>query len=294
LPAAQTTSDLVEYRYDASGNRISTSLNGVTTTYLVDTNRAFAQVLEERAADGTLLANYVFGDEGLIDQSRDGVTAYYLPDGLGSVRALSNESGATTDTYTYDAFGVSLGTTGTTANTYRFAGEQFDPTVGFYYLRARYYDPAMGRFVTMDSFAGDMQVPLSLHKYLYAEADPINHTDPSGQQTLSVEMNAMTIRTTTNAIALPNYASALARAGQAAWALTKAVALTCATTMAVSYLTGAFSGSPCDISNFNILRPLGLLMPETTLHNAAAIASNPNWAVLTRGTPTGDPPRGWY
>ena len=161
----------------------------IVTTYLVDSNRDYAQVLEERDSSGNLLVRYVYGHD-LISQTRSGVTTYYHYDGLGSTRALTASSEAVTDTYNYDAFGNLLDKTGTTTNTHLFTGEFFDSHSGFYYLRARYLNPAIGRFITMDSFAGRNRDPYSLHKYLYAHASPVNCTDPTGQMT---DLNQMTI-----------------------------------------------------------------------------------------------------
>jgi len=86
-----------------------------------------------------------------------------------------------TDTYTYDAFGNLLNRSGATENDYLYTGEQYDPNVGFYYLRARYYNQANGRFLTMDTYQGSVFEPASLHKYLYCGADPVNSWDPSGE-----------------------------------------------------------------------------------------------------------------
>ena len=105
----------------------------------------------------------------------------YLSDGQFSIRQLVSPAGLLTDTYTYDAFGELLASTGTTINNYRYTGEQFDTNSNFYYLRARYYDQATGRFNTTDSFSGRATFPLSLHRYLYADADPVNKIDPSGK-----------------------------------------------------------------------------------------------------------------
>jgi RHS repeat-associated protein len=90
-----------------------------------------------------------------------------------------------TDSYAYTAFGESdlASTTGTTTNNYRFTGEQLDPNLGFYYLRARYMSPQQGRFVGMDSFMGSDSDPVSLHKFLYASANPIMYVDPTGRYT---------------------------------------------------------------------------------------------------------------
>jgi RHS repeat-associated protein len=76
---------------------------------------------------------------------------------------------------------------GTTPNDYLYTGEQFDAHLGFYYLRARYMNSSTGRFMSLDSFEGALADPLSLHKYLYAGADPENKIDPSGHFSL-VEM----------------------------------------------------------------------------------------------------------
>jgi RHS repeat-associated protein len=82
-----------------------------------------------------------------------------------------------------------LNKTGSTLNDFLYAGEQFDPNVGFYYLRARYYDPTSGRFISRDPFGGNPFEPQSLHKYAYAHNDPINRRDPSGMFSLA-EMDA--------------------------------------------------------------------------------------------------------
>ncbi len=179
LVQVQTPSSLLEYTYDDEGIRTSASVDGIVTKHLVDKNRDYAQVIEERDALDNLQVAYTYGDD-LISQDRSGSTSYYHYDGLGSTRALSDASEATTDSYTYEAFGSLVRASGTTPNSYLFAGEQFNPNVGFYYLRARYMNPETGRFQTLDPFAGYAHMPLTLHKYLYAGLDPVFHTDPSG------------------------------------------------------------------------------------------------------------------
>ena len=102
----------------------------------------------------------------------------FLPD---SLRA---ENGSVIVTYDYDAFGNLIHSTGTTPNVYLYSGEQFDPDLNLYYNRARYMNTATGRFMNMDSFEGESNDPLSLHKYLYAGGDPIGRLDPSGRDFL--------------------------------------------------------------------------------------------------------------
>jgi RHS repeat-associated protein len=89
-----------------------------------------------------------------------------------------------TDTYHYYAFGEELASTGSTENGFRYTGEQWERSAAFYYLRARYMDPQIGRFVTLDPWQGDGHVPLSFHRYLYANGSPVSLRDASGTATL--------------------------------------------------------------------------------------------------------------
>jgi RHS repeat-associated protein len=108
--------------------------------------------------------------------------SFYGYDGGGTVRALTNSAGTVTDTYDYDAFGNKINSTGTTPNNYLYRGEQYDSDLGLYYLRARYYNTLSGRFMSRDPEDGKPIDPKTLHKYLYADGDPVNATDPSGRE----------------------------------------------------------------------------------------------------------------
>ncbi len=125
------------YTYNADGIRTSQTIDGVETEFVVDSNRDYAQVLEE-IVDDTSVVKYSYGHD-LLSQERSGNTSFYHYDGLGSTRGLSDASGVLTDSYNYEAFGELLNQTGSTENTYLFTGEQYDPNLGSYYLRARYY-----------------------------------------------------------------------------------------------------------------------------------------------------------
>jgi RHS repeat-associated protein len=110
----------------------------------------------------------------------------FLHDGWGNTRALTDTTGAVLESYAYDAFGQRLGATAGPARThYLYRSEQWDSDLGLSYNRARYLDLDAGRFWTMDTYEGRPSDPLSLHKYLYAHADPVNGKDPSGNWTLS-------------------------------------------------------------------------------------------------------------
>ena len=188
-----------EYAYDFAGNRIAKIGEISTTYYLVDTNGALSQVLAEYDENGTLKTNYTRADE-LISQERDGAKSYYLYDGSDSVRMLANEEGEITDTYTFDAFGNLTASTGSTKNDFLYRGEQYDSFTGLYYLRARYMNPATGTFITMDEYAGSVFEPVSLHKYLYANANPVMYSDPSGYSSLSELTTTMAVQGVINGI----------------------------------------------------------------------------------------------
>jgi RHS repeat-associated protein len=192
----------VALAYDADGLRIrktildASSVLVSTTSYLVCTNNltGYAQVLEEQKSDAssTTLKTYTYGHDLLsMDRSGTGIlpvgsaeTRYVLYDGGGSVRALADESGAITDRYTYDAFGVILARQGTSDNAYLYRGEQYDFDLGLQYLRARFYNPDTGRFWNQDTYEGSNADPASLHKYNYANANPVRFIDPSGHMSM--------------------------------------------------------------------------------------------------------------
>lgn len=174
----------VRITYDGDGNLAAKTVGGVTTRYLVDdlNPTGYSQVVEE-IVSGEVQRQYTYGHTILSQRLRlaEGwAVRFYSADGHGSIRQLTDEAGTVTDTYTYDAFGKLIASTGTTPNPYLYAGERFDEDLGLYLLRARYYNADRGRFFSMDPYPGGTYDPVSLHKYLYANADPINFTDPSG------------------------------------------------------------------------------------------------------------------
>ena len=131
--------------YDAFGNRVTKTVNGVTTRYLVDdlNPTGYAQVMDELTS-GAVTRTYTYGLQRISENqviSNTWTPSFYGYDGAGSVRQLTSTAGAITDSYDYDAFGNKINSTGTTPNNYLYRGEQFDSDLGLYYLRARYYNP---------------------------------------------------------------------------------------------------------------------------------------------------------
>jgi RHS repeat-associated protein len=119
---------------------------------------------------------------------------YFTFDGHGSTRVLTDLAGAIVEIYNFDAYGNAIGFDPSVSLTeFLYSGEQFDSKIGQQYLRARYYDPATGRFNRLDPFFGNLNDPQSLHKYLYAHGDPINGIDPSGNMSVGTCMASIGI-----------------------------------------------------------------------------------------------------
>ncbi len=188
-----STSSGVQIAYDGDGKRVSETVGGVTTKYLVDdlTPTRYAQLAEE-TANGAVVAQFIYGLMR-ISQNRAGALSYYGYDAGGSTRELLNRSGAVTDTYDYDAFGNTVAQTGLTTNEFLYRGEQFDSALAMYYLRARWYVPRTGRFLTADKLEREevgacdcgpsKRVLIGVQPlFAYANSDPLNLIDPSGRE----------------------------------------------------------------------------------------------------------------
>lgn len=174
----------ITYQYNPDGIRTSKNVDGLASVFLVDSNRFYAQVIAEQDSASVINKEYVFGND-LLSQFSDAASHYFHYDGLGSTRNLSDNSSKIADSYFYEAFGKLLKSNGTSENDYLYAGEQLDPEIDNYYLRARYYNQNIGRFTQMDTWPGLDTNTLSLNKYMYGNDDPINGVDPSGNFTLS-------------------------------------------------------------------------------------------------------------
>jgi YD repeat-containing protein len=135
----KTDGTVVENTYDFDGVRVQTVTtpsggSASTTNFLVDTSGSLSHVVAETNASGALVVHYVRGDDLLALMRPNGsggwASRFYHADHIGSVRRLTDESGAITDGYTYSAFGELLGHTGTDPQPYAFTGEPYDPNVG--------------------------------------------------------------------------------------------------------------------------------------------------------------------
>ena len=173
--------------YDGDGDRVAKTIGTTTTTYLIDdlNPTGYPQVVDE-LTNGAVSRTYTYGLQRIsqwqfVQSSNSWVPSFYVYDGGGNVRQLTDVNGNVTDTYEYDSYGNHWTASGTTPNNMLYQGEEWDPDLGFYYLRARYMNPLTGRFMSRDPEDGTPTDPSTLHKYVYAGGDPINLSDPTGR-----------------------------------------------------------------------------------------------------------------
>jgi RHS repeat-associated protein len=165
------------------GNRVRTVVDGQATDYVMDVASPLPQALV--ATTGEQSSYCLHGADGsarlttsLIAQYDSGTWAYHLPDALGSVRGLTDPTGQVVSSYSFSPFGVPADESG--GDPYGYTGEWWESQTELLYLRARMYQPGVGRFVSSDPWPGDPLRPLSLNGWVYVTNDPINVADPTG------------------------------------------------------------------------------------------------------------------
>jgi RHS repeat-associated protein len=162
--------------YDATGLRMATVENGTYTGYTYDRDN----IIAEYNKDDSRTTRYIRG-YGLISQKKDaGETYNYLHNAHGDITKLVDSTGNVQNSYSYDAIGNTITYSEKVGNQFRYAGEQYDSITGEYYLRARYYDPTIGRFMNEDTYKGQIENPQSMNLYAYCVNNPVIYTDPSG------------------------------------------------------------------------------------------------------------------
>lgn len=203
--SANTGTSTISYTYDAGGIRQSQTVDGLTTHFLVDPNRSYHQVLEEQDDLFIPQVIYTYGDD-LISQTNEQGTHTFGYDGLGSTRILTDSTGTVQNSYGYQAYGEISHQSGSVDNKYLFTGEQYDESLFQYYLRARYYNHEIGRFTQMDTWKGKICSPITLNKYVYVNANPINRIDPSGNMALVSQMQGISLQGTFNTVRISTVA----------------------------------------------------------------------------------------
>ena len=179
------------YTYNGDDVRVGKSVSGSAITYLQDLASGLPVVVRETA--GSTTTDYVRG-VGLIAALEGSTVQYYHPDALGSTRLLTNGAGVVSDEYAYDAFGALRTHIGSSGQPFTYTGEQVDTATGLVFLRARYYDPGSGRFVSRDRFPALARQTQSINRYVYVENNPICFRDSSGRawyDALNAEKNGV-------------------------------------------------------------------------------------------------------
>lgn len=161
----------IDYTYDGDGLRASKTVNGVTTNEVWNQAEGMPELLEAGST------SYVYGPGGQpIEQITGGMATFIQTDQQDSVRLLTDASGAVVGRYDYDPWGNVTKHTGSAASDLQFDGQLTDAETGYQYLRARYYDPGTGQFLTPDPLQ-----PVSRSRYGYAENNPLTFGDASGE-----------------------------------------------------------------------------------------------------------------
>jgi RHS repeat-associated protein len=163
----------VSYDYDAVGRRITKTVSGVVTNYLLDGDEEIAEY-----SGTTVLRRYITGP-GVDDriahvEISPAIKTYYHANHQGSVMAMTDNAGNVTESMSYDEYGNGTPSTG---EQFGYTGRRFDPETGLYYYRARYYAPQVGRFLQTDPVGYKDDIDL----YTYVGNDPLDKTDPSGK-----------------------------------------------------------------------------------------------------------------
>jgi RHS repeat-associated protein len=166
----------IAYTYDGDGLRTDTTTgtapSATTEHFTWDTTGGLPLLLQD--GDHT----YLYGPDATpIAQieTATGDVEYLHHDLTGSTRALTDDTGQTVATRTYNPYGATTATTGTATSRFGYAGEYTEPATGLIYLRARHYDPTTGQFLTRDPLQDQTGSP-----YGYTSGDPLQETDPTG------------------------------------------------------------------------------------------------------------------
>jgi RHS repeat-associated protein len=156
--------------YDGLGNRTAQTVGGVTTEYVLDVAGGLPEVIV--ATTGGASTRYVQVQGQILAEQEAGAWGYVLPDALGSVRQLVGSDSQVDLAQSFDPFGVPFETSGSGVSDFGYTGESWDAEAALLYLRARYYEPYLNRFISPDTIIPDFENPQSLNRYSYVVNNP--------------------------------------------------------------------------------------------------------------------------
>ena len=168
--------------YNGEGQRIQ-KVDGDETTNYYYQDGVVAYTID---ANGEQNSQNLIGTDGNVlatERFQQNATQYYLynKDIQGSTSSLVKEDGSADATYQYTDFGeTTIQGDDQAKNEVCYTGGIYDQSTGLYYLNARYYNPEDGRFMTGDSYRGEIMNPEIGHLYVYCANNPVNYVDPSG------------------------------------------------------------------------------------------------------------------
>ncbi len=172
------------WRHDGLGNRLEKEFSTAISRWVYDNSQDLSRLMVDQYSEKLVYGN----GTDLISQGGDGSSfrKYFLEDGLGNNRFLTSSSGGKSKSYDYDPYGNIRNESGIYDSVFQFQAQQFDDTTDFYYLRARMYDPELGRFISEDPVDGDIKRPNTYNGYNFAGNNPVNSTDPSGMDYVNI------------------------------------------------------------------------------------------------------------
>lgn len=163
----------VSYKYNGDNLLYERTENGQTTRYYYDGDQVIAEA-NVVGGNAELKTRYIRGQGLIAAEDANANKAYYLHNGHGDVIELRDETGNTRlNRYTYDIWGNPVIEEENVHNIFRYSGEMWDDTTSLQYLRARWYDPSDGRFISEDTYEGQIDNPLSLNLYAYVHNNPV-------------------------------------------------------------------------------------------------------------------------
>ena len=195
LAGMSKSGQTIAYGYDSDGKRITKTVNGTTYNY----HYLGDQLVELTWGENKM--HFTYDSTGPLSVNYNGTEYFYVKNAQGDVTGLVSTSGTRVVSYTYDAWGNPLTTTGSMATTLgeqnplRYRGYVYDTEKGLYYLQSRYYNPGWGRFISTDKLIDNRSIN-GRNVFAYCLNNPVNHIDSNGNMALS-----LTIATITSVIA---------------------------------------------------------------------------------------------